>query len=111
MRLRQVLANLLENAIKYSPDGGRIELEVDARPGRVRFHVHDEGIGVAHADQTRIFDKFVRVDPMLTSGIAGTGLGLHIARSFVEHMGGALSVSSVEGRGSTFTAELPALPS
>jgi signal transduction histidine kinase len=111
MRLRQVLANLLENAIKYSPEGGRIELEVDARPGRVRFHVHDEGIGVAHADQTRIFDKFVRVDPMLTSGIAGTGLGLHIARSFVEHMGGALSVSSVEGRGSTFTAELPALPS
>jgi signal transduction histidine kinase len=111
MRLRQVLANLLENAIKYSPEGGRIELEVDSRPGRVRFHVHDEGIGVALADQTRIFDKFVRVDPMLTSGIAGTGLGLHIARSFVEHMGGALSVSSVEGRGSTFTAELPALPS
>jgi signal transduction histidine kinase len=108
MRLRQLLANLLENAIKYSPEGGRVELEVESRSGRVRFHVHDEGIGIAVEHQSRIFDKFVRVDPMLVSGIAGTGLGLHIASKFLQHMGGALSVSSMPGKGSTFTAELPA---
>jgi signal transduction histidine kinase len=107
MRLRQVLANLLENAIKYSPGGGRIELSVDARPGRICFHVHDEGIGIPAEESMRIFDKFVRLDPLMNTGVAGTGLGLHIARSFMERMGGSLSVSSVSGRGATFTAELP----
>lgn len=106
--LRQALVNLLENAVKYSPDGGRVALELEARGGRLRFLVHDEGIGIPAADQRRIFDRFVRLDPQLTGGISGTGLGLPITRDFVARMGGSLTVSSLPGRGSTFTVELPA---
>ena len=109
--LRQALVNLLENAIKYSPDGGRVALELEARGGRVRFLVHDEGIGIPAGDQRRIFDRFVRLDPELTSGISGTGLGLSITRDLVVRMGGSLTVSSLPGRGSTFAVELPAAAS
>lgn len=106
--LRQALVNLLENAVKYSPDGGRVALELEPRGGRLRFLVHDEGIGIPAADQRRIFDRFVRLDPQLTGGVSGTGLGLHITRGFVARMGGSLTVSSLPGRGSTFAVELPA---
>ena len=109
--LRQALVNLLENAIKYSPDGERVALELEARGGRVRFLVHDEGIGIPADDQRRIFDRFVRLDPQLTSGISGTGLGLSITRDLVARMGGSLTVSSLPGRGSTFAVELPAAAS
>jgi signal transduction histidine kinase len=111
MRLRQVLANLLDNAIKYSPDDSEVRLEIEARAGRVRFLVHDEGIGIAEREQRRIFDRFVRLDPEMRSGVPGTGLGLHISREFVRRMGGSLSVSSLPGRGSTFVVELPAAAS
>jgi PAS domain S-box-containing protein len=106
-KLRQVLINLIDNAVKYSPHGGRVELAVGARDGGIRISVRDEGIGIAALEQRRIFGKFYRVDPGLTRGVGGTGLGLYICRELVRRMEGRLSVSSEEGKGSTFTVDLP----
>jgi len=106
-KLRQVLINLIDNAVKYSPEGGRVEVSVEARDGGVRIAVQDEGIGIAPLEQRRIFGKFYRVDPALTRGVGGTGLGLYICRELVHRMEGRLSVSSEEGKGSTFVVDLP----
>ena len=106
-KLRQVLINLLDNAVKYSPDGGRIELRVERNGNCVRFVVTDEGLGIPHGEQQRIFGKFYRLDPQLTRGVGGTGLGLYICRELVRRMDGRLSVTSSEGRGSSFVVDLP----
>jgi signal transduction histidine kinase len=107
-KLRQILVNLTENAIKYSPDGGRIDVRVaDARPN-VRFSVRDEGIGIAGEQQQHIFERFHRLDPNMTRGVGGLGLGLYISHELVKHMDGRIWVDSSEGAGSTFTFELPA---
>ena len=106
-RARQILVNLVENAIKYSPGGGRIELGVEPVDGTVRFRVADEGMGIPTDEQTRIFEKFYRLDPAMTQGIGGTGLGLYICRELVERMGGRIWLKSDEGKGSTFFFELP----
>jgi signal transduction histidine kinase len=106
-KLRRVLTNLLENAVKYSPEGGSVVLRVDAADGRLRVHVADEGLGIARAEQERIFEKFYRADPQLARGVGGTGLGLYICRELVQRMGGEIEVDSEPGRGSTFTVELP----
>ncbi len=108
-KIRQVMANLLDNAIKYSPDGGRIEVELTVSGASVRVEVHDEGLGVPPPEQRRIFEKFYRLDPNLTRGVGGTGLGLYICRELVHRMNGRLWVVSprAEGRGSTFAFELP----
>jgi signal transduction histidine kinase len=106
-KLRRVLLNLLENAIKYSPDGGQVLLRIDGGNGRVRLHVHDEGLGIPRGEQERIFEKFYRADPQLARGVGGTGLGLYICRELVQRMGGEIEVESEPGRGSTFTVELP----
>jgi signal transduction histidine kinase len=107
-KLRQVLVNLLDNAIKYTPGGTRILVDVAAEGGRVFARVHDQGAGIPAAEQARIFEKFYRLDPDQTSGVSGTGLGLYISRELVERMGGELTVSSREGEGSTFAVALPA---
>jgi PAS domain S-box-containing protein len=109
-RLRQVLANLLENAVKYSPDGGVVELRIDRKEAGVRFSVRDEGLGIPSSEYDRIFDKFYRLDPHLTRGVGGTGLGLYICRELVRRLGGRISVSSETGRGSTFFVDLPVGP-
>jgi two-component system phosphate regulon sensor histidine kinase PhoR len=109
MRLRQVLANLVENAIKYSP-GGPITVSAAGDGRSVRIEVADSGIGIPERDQQRIFERFVRLDPALSRGVGGTGLGLYICRELVERMGGRITVRSREGVGSTFTVELPAAP-
>ncbi len=106
-KLRQVLINLIDNAVKYSPDGGRVDVAVEARDGGVRISIRDEGIGIAPLEQRRIFGKFYRVDPALTRGVGGTGLGLYICRELVRRMEGRLTVRSEEGKGSTFIVELP----
>jgi len=109
MKLRRVLLNLLENAIKYSPEGGPVVLRVTAgEKGCLRLQVHDEGLGIPRAEQERIFDKFYRADPQLARGVGGTGLGLYICRELVQRMGGQIEVESEPGRGSTFTVEFPA---
>jgi PAS domain S-box-containing protein len=106
-KLRQVLLNLVDNAVKYSPEGGRVQVSVAAREGGMRIAVRDEGIGIAPLEQRRIFGKFYRVDPELARGVGGTGLGLYISRELVRRMGGRVTVSSQEGKGSTFVVDLP----
>jgi signal transduction histidine kinase len=108
MKLRRVLLSLLENAIKYSPEGGPVVLRVTAgENGCLRLQVHDEGLGIPRSEQERIFDKFYRTDPQLARGVGGTGLGLYICRELVQRMGGRIEVESEPGKGSTFTVELP----
>ena len=106
-RTRQVLANLIDNAIKYSPHGGRIELRVEADDGYARFSVRDEGLGIPLGEQKRIFEKFYRLDPDHRRGIGGSGLGLYICRELVRSMNGRIWVESDPGKGATFTFELP----
>ena len=106
-KLRQVLVNLVENAIKYSPDGGPVEVSLEPLENRLRFAVSDRGLGIPVAEQSRIFEKFYRLDPDLTRGVGGTGLGLYICREIVRRMDGRIWVESTPGQGSTFTFELP----
>ena len=106
-KLRQVLLNLVDNAVKYSPGGGRIEVSVEPRGPGLRMEVRDEGIGIPQEELKRIFGKFYRVDPQLFRGVGGTGLGLYICRELVRRMDGRLSVTSAEGKGSTFVVDLP----
>jgi signal transduction histidine kinase len=105
-RLRQVLGNLIENAVKYSPEGGAVYVSAAAANGVVRIAVRDAGPGIPRDQQTRIFEKFGRVDVPGASK-PGTGLGLFIARSIAEAHGGSLDVSSGAEPGSTFTLTLP----
>ena len=106
-KVRQILLNLVDNAVKYSPDGGRVEVRVEQREGGLSFSITDEGLGIPHGELQRIFGKFYRVDPNLTRGVGGTGLGLYICRELARRMDGRLSVTSKEGAGSTFVLELP----
>ena len=110
-RVRQVLVNLVENAIKYSPDGGRVTVGVVPGDGTVRFYVDDEGLGIPASEHERVFEKFYRLDPGMNRGVGGTGLGLYICSKLVERMGGRIWVDSVEGEGSTFSVELQAVDS
>jgi len=107
-KVRQVLANLVENAVKYSPDGGDVAVALAGSESAIRFSVRDQGLGVPLSDQGRIFDKFYRVDPEMTRGVGGTGLGLYICRELVRRMDGRIWVESRDGDGATFSFELPA---
>jgi signal transduction histidine kinase len=99
--------NLVDNAVKYSPGGGGIELGVESRDGAVVFSVVDEGLGIPADEHRRIFEKFYRLDPNMTYGIGGTGLGLYICSELVERMGGRIWLESEEGKGSAFFFQLP----
>ncbi len=106
-QLRQVIANLVDNAIKYSPSGGEVELRLNRNGQFARIEVVDCGLGIPRDEQDRIFEKFYRLDPALTRGVNGTGLGLYISKELVERMNGRISVDSEPGRGSTFVVEVP----
>jgi PAS domain S-box-containing protein len=105
-RLQQVLLNLLDNAIKYSPNGGPVVLTVSGPTKGIRIAVSDRGLGIPSSEQKRIFEKFYRLDTQLTRAGGGTGLGLYITRELVRRMGGTIAVESEPGRGSTFTVDL-----
>lgn len=107
-RMKQVLANLIGNAIKYSPNGGTIRINCEETDSRIVIRVSDEGIGIPPEALPRVFDKFYRASNELGRGILGTGLGLAIVKQLVEAHGGEVSVESAGiGKGSTFTVRLP----
>jgi signal transduction histidine kinase len=114
-RLTQVVTNLLGNAIKFTPEGGKISVEIDPRqsaPGTaeepgVAVSVQDSGIGIPKQDQERIFEKFEQVSLASPQGVSSTGLGLTIAKEIVELHGGRIWVDSDEGQGSRFTFAIP----
>ena len=106
-RLRQVLANLIDNAVKYSPDGGDVRIRLEPVAGFLRFAVADRGLGIPPSERRRIFEKFYRVDPDMAGGIGGTGLGLYICRELVRRVDGRLWVEPNDSRGSVFYVEIP----
>jgi two-component system, OmpR family, phosphate regulon sensor histidine kinase PhoR len=111
-RVRQVLINLLDNGVKYTPAGGRVTITAALSSGgdgdeAVTIRVTDTGIGIPARDLPHVFDEFYRVKSPATREIAGTGLGLAITRTIVEAHGGRIRVDSVEGAGTTFAVELP----
>ena len=106
-RLAQVVINLVTNAVKYSPSGGAIRVEVRRHGHTIRASVQDEGLGIASEHQSRVFSKFFRGEAR-ASGVPGVGLGLALSREIVEAHGGRIDFTSVEDKGSTFWFDLPA---
>jgi two-component system NtrC family sensor kinase len=109
-RLEQLVTNLLSNAIKYTPEGGKIQVTLEAEGLYLMLRVIDNGIGVPPEEQPHIFEKFYRVQSEATTDIGGTGLGLSIVKSVVERHGGRVWVESAPGQGSTFIVLLPMQP-
>ena len=105
-KIRQVLLNLLSNAIKFTPEGGRIEVGAKPVNGSIEVSVTDTGVGIAPEDQEAVFEEFRQVGASAAKQ-EGTGLGLALARKFIELHGGKIWVKSQVGAGSTFTFTLP----
>ena len=105
--LRQVMDNLVDNAIKYTPNGGRITVRWSATADTVSFEVEDTGVGIPAADLPRVFERFYRVDKARSRAVGGTGLGLAIVKHLVQAMKGHVRVASTAGKGTTFRVTLP----
>lgn len=105
-----VLTNLLSNAIKFTPDGGRIAVQAAKRDESVQISVQDDGIGIAPADQSRVFERFYQVEASLSRKHEGLGLGLSIAKGIIELLGGRIWVDSEVGKGTTFHFTVPLPP-
>jgi heavy metal sensor kinase len=108
--LKRALGNLVDNAVKYTPAGGKVELSLLVSDGQARIVVRDTGIGIDAADAARIFDPFVRLDAARSRDAGGAGLGLALVRAIVEAHGGTITVDSTPGAGSRFTVSLPLAP-
>lgn len=106
-RLRQLFLNLVDNAIKYTPEGGHVSISIERQNGTAKVSVEDTGIGIPEQDTERIFDRFYRVDKARSREMGGTGLGLSIAKWIAEIHRGSITVKSEPNRGSTFTVTLP----
>jgi signal transduction histidine kinase len=106
-RLKQLLYNLLSNALKFTPEGGEVRIEVRRREGGVELRVSDTGVGIAADQLEKIFESFYQVDSTLSKNAQGTGLGLAVVRQIAELHGGTARACSTEGEGSTFIVELP----
>jgi two-component system phosphate regulon sensor histidine kinase PhoR len=106
----QILDNLVDNAVKYTPPGGRIQVRWRAEDGHVRLEVEDSGIGIPEQDLPRIFERFYRVDKARSRELGGTGLGLAIVKHLVQAMRGSVRASSRVGQGTTFAVRLPRAP-
>ena len=106
-RMTQVIDNLINNAIKYSPDGGDVIIRIEDQRDSVIFSVQDQGLGISPVDIGHLFERFYRVDKARSREQGGSGLGLAIAKEVIELHGGKIWVESQEGHGSTFSFELP----
>lgn len=105
---RQVILNLVSNAIKYTPPGGKINIDLSQHNGLIRWSIHDSGIGIPKRSQSQLFEKFFRADNVYAIETEGTGLGLYMVRLILKNTGGRIWCESDEGKGSTFTFEIPA---
>jgi len=105
--LRQVVLNLISNAIKYTPRSGEIAIRISGVGDRVRWEIQDNGIGIPRDAQRRLFEKFYRADNVFAVETEGTGLGLYLVRLIIEQFGGRVWCDSEEGRGATFVFTLP----
>lgn len=109
-RIGQLIDNLVSNAIKFTPEGGSVTVRLRAAGDRATIEVADTGMGISEADQKSLFDRFYRTDDAAKQAIPGIGLGLSISKAIAEGHGGSISLRSEEGRGTTFTVELPLGP-
>ncbi len=105
-RLRQILSNLISNALKFTSQGGVAVKVMAGAPGRVRFSVHDTGMGITDEQQARLFTPYVQADPSIARKFGGTGLGLSISRELAKLLGGDITVASAPGKGTVFTVEI-----
>ena len=106
--LRELFHNLIDNAVKYTPEGGRVAVTLTADSREAVLTVRDNGIGIPEADQAHIFDRFYRVDKARSRATGGTGLGLSIVRQMVQLHGGEITVSDNVPTGTVFTFTIPA---
>jgi signal transduction histidine kinase len=110
VRLAQMMDNLVSNAIKFTPEGGRVTVTTASRDGRAVFEVADSGVGISAADQARLYDRFFRARDAAVQAAPGTGLGLTITKAIVDAHGGSIEATSTVGIGTTFTVLLPRSP-
>ena len=108
-RIGQVVDNLLSNALKFTPDGGKVDVRLSSENGDSRVEVSDTGIGIPEAEQDRLFERFFRTEAANGQAFQGTGLGLAISKAIVEAHGGRITVASAEGAGTTFSVLLPSV--